>query len=352
MPQPENSPFSIVSEEQLQHLREVAGSGPVLILTHENPDPDALSSGKTLACLLQEAWGISSRLVYSGLVGRAENKVMLNLLTPEWEQADAVEDFGEYSAVALVDTQPGSGNNRLPAWITPHIVLDHHPRLSADLEAVPYIDIRPEIGATASLAYLYLQAAGIEPDSSLANAIFYGIQTDTRGLSRGDYPIDQPIYFELLQLIDREKLRLIEQARLPREYFQALNDGLKAVKLYGHVLTAYLGEMHRPDFMADMADLLVRLENVSAVLCLGYHGEKMYLSMRTEANDVEAGRLIQAVIIPPGKGGGHGSTSGGQVPLKGWEPDDLAHVLEERFIGLMGESVIVEALLEEDPDQS
>jgi hypothetical protein len=96
----------------------------------------------------------------------------------------------------------------------------------------------------------------------------------------------------LLQLIDREKLRLIEQARLPREYFQALNDGLKSVKLFGRVLTAYLGEMHRPDFMADMADLLVRLENVSAVLCLGYHGEKMYLSMRTEAI-AWAGRLIQ-----------------------------------------------------------
>jgi len=348
MPHPESRPLSTVSKEQLRHLRDVAGSGPVLILTHENPDPDALSSGKTLAILLRDAWGICSRLVYSGLVGRAENKVMLDLLTPEWEQADVVEDIGEYSAVALVDTQPGSGNNRLPARITPHIVLDHHPRLSPDLDAVPFVDIRPEIGATVSLAYLYLQAAGIEPDASLANAIFYGIQTDTRGLSRGDYPIDQPIYFKLLQLIDREKLRLIEQAKLPREYFQALNNGLKAVKLFGSVLTAYLGEMHRPDFMADMADLLVRLENVGAVLCLGYHGEKMYLSMRTESNDVEAGRLIQGVIISPGKGGGHGSTSGGQVPLKGWKPDDLANILEERFISLMGESRVVENLLDGD----
>ena len=136
MPQPESSSLSTVSEEQLQHLREVVGSGPVLILTHENPDPDALSSGKTLAILLREAWGISSRLVYSGLVGRAENKVMLNLLTPEWEQADAVEDIDEYSAVALVDTQPGSGNNRLPDWITPHIVIDHHPRLSAESKSL------------------------------------------------------------------------------------------------------------------------------------------------------------------------------------------------------------------------
>lgn len=350
MPYSESPPDLPVSEEQLQCLRAAAGLGPVLILTHENPDPDALSSGKALATLLQRAWGIQTRLIYSGLVGRAENKVMLGLLTPEWEQVDNLENFALYSAVALVDTQPGSGNNRLPARITPQIVLDHHPTFSADLKAVPCADIRPEIGATASLVYLYLQAAGIEPDAELANAIFYGIQTDTRGLSRGDYPIDQPIYFQLLQKIDREKLRLIEQAKLPREYFQALNDGLKSVRLFGSVLTAYLGEMHRPDFMADMADLLVRMENIRAVLCLGHHGEKMYLSMRTDSNIVEAGRLIQSVIMPPGKGGGHGSTSGGQVPLQGWKPDDLARILEERFIRLLGENNFMENLLEGDSD--
>lgn len=346
MPHTESRPLSLVTKEQLECLRATAGPGPVLILTHENPDPDALSSGKALATLLRKAWGVESRLVYSGLVGRAENKVMLNLLTPEWEQADILEDFADYSAVALVDTQPGSGNNRLPDAITPHIVLDHHPSFSSDMHDVPCVDIRPEIGATVSLVYLYLQAAGLEPDADLANAIFYGIQTDTRGLSRGDYPLDQPIYFQLLHLIDREKLRLIEQAKLPREYFLALNNGLKAVRLFGRVLTAYLGEMHRPDFMADMADLLVRLENINAVLCLGYHGEKMYLSMRTDSNEVEAGRLIQSVLIHPGKGGGHGSTSGGQVPLKGWEPDDLAHILEERFISLMGERNFTENLLD------
>ena len=345
MTDPESSPREGVSQEQLQRLRTAAGPGPVLIMTHENPDPDALSSGKTLATLLKDSWGIPSRLVYSGLVGRAENMVMLSLLTPEWEHADIVPDLEEYSAIALVDTQPGTGNNRFPTTKIPHIVMDHHRQISDSLKAVPFVDIRPEIGATASLVYLYLQAAGIEPDAILANAIFYGIQTDTRGLSRGNYPIDQPIYFKLLRLIDREKLRLIEQARLPREYFRALNNGLKSVRLFGEVLTAYLGEMHRPDFMADMADLLVRLENVRAVLCLGYHGDKMYLSMRTESSEIEAGLLIQRVILPPGKGGGHGNTAGGQVPLIGWEVDSLARVIEERFISLMGEVLNGEALL-------
>jgi len=53
-------------------------------------------------------------------------------------------------------------------------------------------------------------------------------------------------------------------------------------------LTAYLGEMHRPDFMADMADLLCRLENINAVCVWDYHGEKMYSLDAHRFNDEEA----------------------------------------------------------------
>jgi nanoRNase/pAp phosphatase (c-di-AMP/oligoRNAs hydrolase) len=94
-----------------------------------------------------------------------------------------------------------------------------------------------------------------------------------------------------------------------------------------------------------MADLLVRLENVRAVLCLGYHGRKMYLSMRTDSADLDAGLLLQRVVIPPGKAGGHGSSAGGQVPLEGFKADELAHQLEQRFIQMMGESVTSGELL-------
>ena len=77
-----------LDQNRLAQLRTTAGSGPVLILTHDNPDPDALASGKAFATLLKSAWNIPSRLLYSGLVQRAENRAMLNLLTPEWEHSN------------------------------------------------------------------------------------------------------------------------------------------------------------------------------------------------------------------------------------------------------------------------
>lgn len=174
-----------IDQKRLEKLRSVMGDGPVLILTHDYPDPDGLASGKAFATLLKEAWNIPSRLVYSGQVARAENHVMLNRLTPEWEHAKQLPDLKEYSSVAQVDMQPGAGNNRLYEVQPKHIVIDNHYPVRAAIDAISYADIRTEMGATVTMLYQYLETAGVKPDSTLATAMFYGLKTDTRSLSRG-----------------------------------------------------------------------------------------------------------------------------------------------------------------------
>ncbi len=336
----------LLDAEMLEKLHDAAGSGPVLILTHDNPDPDALASGKTLATLLRSAWGVSAHLVYQGLVARAENKAMLHILTPEWEYFEEVTNLEQYSAIALVDTQPGAGNNSLPEDIFPKIVIDHHHPVRQGLERVMFTDVRPTVGATVSLVYQYLETAGIVPDAELATAIFYGIQADTRALSRGDSPLDQAVYFRMLGKIDRQKLIQVEQAGLPRDYFRAFSNGLKSAKVYGQVVTAYLGELHRPDFVAEMADILIRLENTRAAFCQGYHHGKLHLSMRTADPVDDAGALIQQVVVAPGKAGGHGMAAGGQVPLGAdTQAGNIAAQVEARFLAVMGETGEGEPLL-------
>lgn len=340
---PEIEPVAV---ERLEQLRLAAGDGPVLILTHDNPDPDAMASGKVLSTLLKSAWGISADLVYQGLVARAENKAMLNLLVPEWKQVDTIVDFERYSAIALVDTQPGAGNNSLPDQSPPQIVFDHHRPVRQGLDRVKFVDVRPTVGATVSLVFLYLDAAGIKPDPDLATAIFYGIQADTRSLSRGDSPTDQAVYFRMLEMIDRQKLVLVEQAGLPREYFRAFSEGLQAARICGKVVTVYLGALHRPDFAAEMGDMLIRLDGVRAVLCQGYYHKKMQLSLRTRGPGDDAGMLIQRIVAAPGRAGGHGMAAGGQVPLVDEQAaDEVAADVEGRFLALMGETGEGEPLL-------
>lgn len=328
-------------------LRTIAGPGPVLIMTHDNPDPDALASGMALSTLLKAAWNIPSRLVYSGLVARAENQALLKYLTPDWEHIDVLTGLEQYSAIALVDTQPAAGNNRLPPEIVPSIVLDHHYPLREALGAVPYVDVRPEAAATVTLLFAYLQAANIVPDPSLATAMFYGLHTDTRGLSRGASLADEAVYVQLLRRLDRALLVQVEQAGLPRAYFGALCQGLQAARLYGQSIVADLGHMHRPDLIAEMADLLIRLEGARAALCLGRYGAMLHLSLRTAPLGRDAGLLIQEIVPPFGKAGGHGLMAGGQVPLDGREVESLLAKIEQSFLTLMGDADKAESSLVE-----
>ncbi len=327
-----------LDQKRLAHLRTIAGNGPVLILTHDNPDPDALASGKAFATLLKSAWNIPSQLLFSGLVQRPENRAMLNILTPQWQHSDVLPDLDQFSALALIDTQPGAGNNRLSATYIPHIVIDHHHPLRETIKLVPYMDVQPEIGATATLLDQYLEAAGIVPDSDLATALFYALKTDTRGLSRGVSSTDEVVYLKLLAQIDHSKLIQIEQAGLPQAYFRAFSHGLHAAQVYSRSVVADLGVMHIPDLTAEMADLLIRLDGAGAVLCLGVHEKTLYLSIRTEAMGQDAGLLVQQVIVPPGKAGGHGTMAGGQVPLAGQEVDHLSSEIMSRFLKVMGET--------------
>lgn len=322
----------------LERLRNAAGAGPVLILTHDNPDPDALASGKALAVLLKRAWDIPGRLLYSGLVLRAENRALLDLLTPEWQQGDIPSDLDQFSAVALVDTQPGAGNNRLPAGITPQIVIDHHHPKRDLLQDVAFVDVQPETGATVTLINRYMEAAGIVPDPDLATAMFYGLKTDTRGLSRGTSPADTTVYLKLRDRIDHERLIQIEQAGLPQEYFQAFYQGLRAAEIFDHSIVTNLDIMHRPDLPAEMADLLIRLDKARAVLCLGVHDQTLHLSIRTEPLGQDAGLLVQQVIVAPGKAGGHGTMAGGQVPLADQDAGPLIETIISRFLQVMGET--------------
>jgi nanoRNase/pAp phosphatase (c-di-AMP/oligoRNAs hydrolase) len=326
-----------IDQSRLEQLSAVAGKGPVLILTHDNPDPDALAAGYGLSILFEQAFNVQSRLVYSGLVARAENRAVLNLLTPDWQHLEDIPDSPPHSALALMDTQPGSGNNRLQPGLIPDIVIDHHYPRWENLRPVKFVDVRPEMGSTSSMVFQYLDAAGIKPDPQLATALFYGLQTDTRGLARNATHEDEQIYMRLLSWIDRPRLVSVEQAGLSKDYFRAFSQGLAAARVYGRSVVAYLGDMSRPDLAAELADVLIRLESARAALCLGVYENQLNFSLRTEPSGQDAGLLAQKIIGAPHNAGGHGTLAGGQVSLEDRDAEDVAKEIEMRFLELMGE---------------
>jgi nanoRNase/pAp phosphatase (c-di-AMP/oligoRNAs hydrolase) len=324
--------------DQLRDLRQALQDGPVLITTHANPDPDALASGKAIYHLISAAWGIPAKLIYNGLVGRAENRAMLKLLTPEWIHLDACEDYSNFSCVVFVDCQPGSRNLVPIDDNLPMIVIDHHYPIVEQTQRAVYADIRPNVGSTATMIYQYLDAAQVSIDPILATAMFFGLRADTNGLSRGSTLEDGLAYIKLLERLDQQLLLKIESAGLAQEYFQAFYQGMQNARVYGKAIVVHLGAMHRPDLAAELADLLFRYESVHAALCSGVYKQVLHFSIRTGLLDQDAGLLVQSVIFPPGEAGGHGIMAGGQIPLNGEDVSTLVLKLEKRFLESVGES--------------
>jgi nanoRNase/pAp phosphatase (c-di-AMP/oligoRNAs hydrolase) len=330
-----------VEEKEMQMLQErlellfkaVGDADRIVILSHNDPDPDVIASAVALRFLLAETLGVESRITYKGIIGRAENRALERYLGhPLQPLTDS--DLRRPVPIALVDTQPGAGNNALLPGLRVAIVIDHHPRRDASAAAL-FADVRPDIGATSTMLTEYLQAAGLELAPQLATALFYGIKTDTLGLSRGAGPADAAAYSYLQPKIDVRALGEIEHAQVPAGYFRSFDAALRAVRVHNGIVTAYLGPMDYPDLAAEMADILSRLQQSKWVICMGVLQGVLFLAVRTRSLEAGAGHLVQAIVGRDGTAGGHGPSAGGQVPLQGRDPEQVARQLSERALRVL-----------------
>ena len=272
----------------------LAGVSDILILPHNNPDPDAIASAFALGILLTERLGIHSHIAYGGMIGRAENKALVQYLGHPLQPLAHLK-LNETSPTILVDTQPGAGNNRPPPQSKLIAVIDHH-ALREETVEVRFTDVRPEVGATSTILVEYLRAVDLEPEPPLATALFYGIKTDTRGLGRDAAPADLAAYLYLQPRIDTEALSDIERAQVPADYFRDFHRALEEARVYGRLILSYLGSVQYPDLTAEMAELLLRLEGSNWVVCMGVYEETLIISVRTRDLRGGAGKLMQQVV--------------------------------------------------------
>ena len=97
-----------------------------------------------------------------------------------------------------------------------------------------------------------------------------------------------------------------------------LADALKSACVYDNVVVTHLGPIENPDMIAEVADILLRDDSTDWVMVSGCFRQKMSISLRTEAEDARADKVIRHIVARKGTGGGHPSYAGGQIPL----PDD------------------------------
>ncbi len=314
--------------ERLSEMRwALGGAESVLVLTHDNPDPDAIASAAGLGFLVERLSGVPVTLSFGGIIGRAENRALMEELDVPFVRVEDL-DSSHDAALALVDTQPGAGNNALPAGRIPTLVLDHHPP-APGAEAAAFVDIRPEYGASASMIVEYLRAARLEPDRKLATALFYGIQSETMDLGREASEADVDASVFLYPRTDPAAISRIRHARVPRGVYRSIHEGLERAWSRGDVVFVPLGRLEYPDLVAQLADLFLRVHGVNWVIAAGRYQDSLLFSVRAHTPDAHAGTLVQKVIGTRGSAGGHGEMAGARIDLGAVPEVDADELLDQ-----------------------
>jgi hypothetical protein len=136
--------------------------GTLGIITHNNPDPDAISSAMALAAIARNAnpQKLNCRIYYEGVIGHQENRTMVNLLEIRMERMTP-QMVQECNYLALVDCAGPGINNSLSPRTHVDIILDHHKDGMHNEATAGFVDIRPGLGATASIGAPGQRCSGI-----------------------------------------------------------------------------------------------------------------------------------------------------------------------------------------------
>ncbi|HET6516592.1 MAG TPA: DHH family phosphoesterase [Thermodesulfovibrionales bacterium] len=294
---------------KLERLGEVCeGAKDVRVIIYANPDPDALASALALKHML-ETKERAVTIGYTGAIGRPENASMIRRLEiPAFPVSE--EEATRADIIAIVDCQPQFFKDfSLPRC---DIVIDHHPLLDARILA-EFVDIRPNYLSTSSIMTEYLRASGVRLTRNLASALFYGIKTDARHFMGDMSQGDMEAVRWLRKKADRDIVKQIEFSQFSWEGLDYFSIALVRRRFSHGVMFSHLGPVPFFDVCVQVADFLIRVENVSWALVTGVVGDSLLVVFRNDGIKKDAGYVARSTFGGIGSAGGHESMGRAQV---------------------------------------
>jgi len=295
-----------------QYQRFFSDADKVLILLHNDPDPDALASGLALRNVLRRTKQTAVIAALEG-VTRPENQRMMNLLDIHIEIITP-DDVANFDRVAMVDVQPhyfGGLIDRVD------LVIDHHPE-QPGYTAV-YKDIRVDYGSTSTILTEHLRAVDANISERSATAMLYAIKSDTLFFNRQANRVDIEAFSYLYPLADATLIRKMEGAEITTERLDYVLKARQNSRMSEQVFCAFLGNTPREDFIPYVADFYLQLEHVQWTIVSGIVNDTLVMSVRNLGYSRNAGEFVRKHFNEIGSAGGHRSMAKAVVPLRAFK---------------------------------
>jgi nanoRNase/pAp phosphatase (c-di-AMP/oligoRNAs hydrolase) len=303
---------SLTRQRVQQYQRYFSDADRVLILTHHDPDPDAIASGLALRTLLRRT---KQTAIIGTLqpVSRPENQRMLKLLEIGVDTVTP-DQFGSFEKIALVDVQPHYFGEALRHV---DLVVDHHPETQG--WTAMFKDIRSDYGSTSTILTEHLRAVDLDISERTATAMLYAIKSDTLFFNRHANRADLDSFSFLYPLADAGLIRKMEGAEITRERLDYVIKAWQQGRMMEHVFCAFLGEPPREDFIPYVADFYLQLEDVQWTVISGVVNDMMVVSVRNLGYSRNAGDFVRRWFNDIGNAGGHRTMAKALVPLEAFQ---------------------------------
>src|SRR5215211_4759459 len=291
-----------------QYQRYFSDADRVLIMLHNEPDPDAMASGLALRNVLRRTKTTAIIGAMQG-VTRPENVRMVNLLDIHVEPITPAA-LREYDRIAMVDVQPhyfGGLVDRVD------LVIDHHPE-QPGYTAV-FKDIRADYGSTCTILTEHLRAVDVNISERTATAMLYAIKSDTLFFNRQANRVDIEAFSFLYPLADAALIRKMEGAEITIDRLEYVLKAKQHGRMEEQVFCAFLGNSPREDFIPYVADFYLQLENVQWTIIAGIVNESLVMSVRNLGYSKNAGEFVRKCFNDIGSAGGHRAMAKAVVPL-------------------------------------
>ena len=305
----------------------------VVFVSHVQPDPDSLGSMLGLSHLVEHKLGKPTLITRDGLISRAENRAMVEVLHLDLLRVEDVE-WAPGDAVVMVDSQPRTGRHTFAESVPLYAVIDHHDT-PGDLDDVAFTDIRASHGATCTVVTKYLREQDVPIPEKVATALLYGIETELTGYPREAGPSDDDALLFLYPLADKDQIAQIRNARLPHSHFECLLQALQSSFVYDRLIISWVDDLPQPEQAAEVVDFLIRFDKVDWAVCGGVYRDQLILSVRSAIENARAGDILRQVVGKLGKAGGHDRRAGGSIRLPSTAPSAIEEIqgeLRRRFL--------------------
>jgi len=306
-----------------QYQRYFSDADRVLIVLHNDPDPDAMASGLALRNVLRRT---KQTAIIGALQGvtRPENLRMENLLDIHVEHIEP-RQVHEYERVAMVDVQPhyfGELIDRVD------LVIDHHPEQTG--YSAVFKDIRADYGSTSTILTEHLRAVDANISERTATAMLYAIKSDTLFFNRQANRVDLDAFSYLYPLADAALIRKMEGAEITMERLEYVLKAKQSGRMHEQVFCAFLGQSPREDFIPYVADFYLQLENVKWTIIGGNVNDSLVMSVRNLGYSRNAGEFVRKYFADIGSAGGHRAMAKAVVPLRAFR-EKFGDVDPDRF---------------------